>query len=451
MKEKIEPLEDGFKIVVLGNDARAAAMIQALCGKGIWILAIGDKINPQISRIAQWNIAAKNLLQIAQLIKDWGAELAIVGSEKYLLPVDDGAGGSIVDMLEREGISVASPGYFPSLIELDKAWMIELAIKCGMEKFLPESRIFHGIASISAAQKTIDDFGDVAVKPAGLTGGKGVKVSGVQLENKTAAKNYAEDLLRKGHKVIIQKRVFGGEFSLQGFVYKSGFIAFAPLVMDYKLLYDGDTSIKLNPNTGGMGSKSYADGLLPNVNKKMRARAQEIIKRIVVAIEEKTGEYYKGMIYGQFMLGEDGKLYLIEINARLGNSEALNILPLLPEGDFLRICRDMVSDNPVCPEICFRKKAVVVKYVVPRGYPGSSCPVEVNLRKTDKPVELFFGGIAEDEECNLVTDGSRAVAVRAEADDVSMAAKIVNGAIPEIFEDCFGELHWRPNIGLENY
>ncbi len=452
MKDK-KLVEDGFKVAVLGDDARALAMIKALDGDGVVILAIGDKINPQTAEIAQWNVAAKDPLQIAQLIEAWGAELVIIGTEKYLLPIDDGAGGSIVDTLERAGIAVASPGYIPSLIELDKAWMIKLAIKYGMAKFLPESRVFQGAASVSAAQKAIDELESVAVKPAELTEGKGVKVTGIQFAGNSEAKKYTKELLLKKHKVIIQKKISGDEFSLQGFVYdKCGFIAFAPLVVDYKLLYDDDIGIRLNPNTGGMGSKNYADGFLPNVNREICSQAKEIIKRIVSAIEEETGEGYKGMIYGQFMLGEDGRIYLIEINARLGNSEALNILPLLPKGDFLNICRDMVAsdDNPICPEIRFRKKASVVKYVVPRGYPASSRPVVINLRETDKQVELFFGGIKE-EEGLLITDGSRAIAVRAEADTVPEASEIINGAIPEIFEDCIEELHWRPCIGLENH
>jgi len=198
----VEPTEDCFKVVVLGNGARELAMVEALYGKGVEIMVIGEKINPQIACLVQWNVATKDPQQIEQLIIAWGAELVLVGSEKYLLPVDANNQISLVDILESEGIPVAAPGYLPSLVELDKSWLIDLLVTRGFKAILPESVICcWGSLDIYLALKTIDNFGEVAIKPAGLTGGKGVKVSGMQLKDKEAAKDYAKALLLEGHNI----------------------------------------------------------------------------------------------------------------------------------------------------------------------------------------------------------------------------------------------------------
>lgn len=442
-------MEDNLRIAILGNGAREAAMTQSLLGEGVQILAIGEKINPQIARMVRWNIATSNPLRIVQLLEDWKAELAVIGSEKYFLPIGARKQRSLVNILESEGIAVVAPTYLPSLIELDKAWMVKLLVKYGMEKYLPESRIFKGTGKIRAACDLINLWQDVAVKPAGLTGGKGVKVTGEQLKNKKAAEEYAAGLLSDRQTIVIQRKMTGREFSVQGFVDAYGFIAFAPPVMDYKKLYDGN--VTPNPNTGSMGSANDANGLF-FVSEAYLKQAQNALRLVILAIEEETGIHYKGFIYGQFMLTFDGRLVLIEINARLGDPEAMNILPLLKQKiRFTDICLGIVNGTLSEVKIKFKKEAEVVKYVVPYGYALEKNPktVLLKLQKTNLPVEAHFGGVKEDYYGNLLTTGSRAVAVRAGGKNIPEAAATTNDAIRKIFVDCLGKLHWRPGIGLE--
>ncbi len=470
------------RIAVVGTGAREARMAQSLLGSDAEILSIGENINPQIVRMVSWNVATSDLSQIAQLIEYWQADLAIIGSEKYLGSIDGKRPESIVDVLEKKGIPVVAPAYLPSQVELNKAWLIELMKRYDLGVFLPESRIFEGASFVADAFKTIEEFGDVAIKPASPTGGKGVKVMGMQLQTLNEAKLYARELLLKGEKIIIQRKICGREFTLQGFVYNSGLVVFAPLVMDFKLLYEDGAEVANNPNTGGMGSISYPDGRLPFVNESIVGQAQGITKKIIVSTEEETGICYKGMISAQFMVSEDGKLYLVEINARLGDSEAMNILPLLPKGAFLKICSEIVSDEPDCTEVVFEKKACVVVYVVPVGYPGGSSPVNIELNGAglnahfasrfavenkegnliipcalgsveidpdvaEHKVQIFFAGITEDDKENFFTTGSRAIAVVALDDDFDKAADTVQQSIAEIFDKYAHGLHWRKDIG----
>ena len=55
----------------------------------------------------------------------------------------------------------------------------------------------------------------LAVKPAGLTGGKGVKVMGPHLADHEAASDYARELLRAAGTVLIEERIDGAEFTIQ--------------------------------------------------------------------------------------------------------------------------------------------------------------------------------------------------------------------------------------------
>ena len=95
---------------------------------------------------------------------------------------------------------------------------------------------------------------------------------------------------------------------------------------------------------------------------------------------KKFGERYIGVLYGGFMVTEDG-VKVIEYNARFGDPEAMNALSLL-ETDLLTIFNAMVSGDLDDVDVKFKNQATVCKYAVPIGYPtdpvkGSSVDVSM--------------------------------------------------------------------------
>ena len=58
---------------------------------------------------------------------------------------------------------------------------------------------------------------------------------------------------------------------------------------------------------------------------------------------------------------------IIEINARFGDPEAMNVLPLLST-DFIDLCMSMIDESLSEKKIKLEKKSTVCKYVVPEGY-----------------------------------------------------------------------------------
>lgn len=149
-------------------------------------------------------------------------------------------------------------------------------------------------------------------------------------------------------RVLIEEKAVGEEFTIQAFCDGSTIVP-TPAVQDHKRLLPGDEG----PNTGGMGSYSDASGILPFMDRNDYEEAVSVLQRIVEAMKSE-GRDYRGVIYGQFMLTGEGPK-VIEINARWGDPEAMNILPLL-KTDFVDICLAMVGEIS-SKRVDFEKKA----------------------------------------------------------------------------------------------
>jgi len=208
-----------------------------------------------------------------------------------------------------------------------------------------------------------------------------------------------------GAGVIIEEKAVGEEFTQMVFCDGSN-ISPMPLVQDHKRAYEGD----VGPNTGGMGSYTDADHLLPFVTENERKEALDIIQKIVDALR-REGCTYRGPMYGQFMLTLDGPK-IIEINARFGDPEAMNVLPIL-ESSFTDVCMAMATGT-LKNEAKFRKEATVCKYVVPEGYGVKSkagLPISVDEKNVKKcGAEVFYANV-DVIDGKLVTGTSRSVGV----------------------------------------
>ncbi|NOR48191.1 MAG: phosphoribosylamine--glycine ligase, partial [Methanosarcinaceae archaeon] len=294
--------------------------------------------------------------------------------------------------------------------------------------------IFGVFTEKSEMDAFIDKVGNVAVKPAGLTGGKGVKVMGDQLPDIGAAKVYAASLL-EGDSVVIEENLVGEEFTLQAFVDGKS-LAFSPTVQDHKRAFEGD----LGPNTGGMGSYTNTGALLPFLVSDDVEQAKQIMKDTVRALYDETGVLYKGTLYGQFMLTKDGPK-VIEFNARFGDPEAMNVLPLL-ETDYVDVISAIADGTLANLDVKFSEKATVCKYAVPAGYPDNPTKDSEVIAGDIGDALLFYSSVYE-KDGKVYTTGSRAVAVVGMADSIADAEAIAQNALDNIE----GDLHSRRDIG----
>ncbi|MCA1813840.1 MAG: phosphoribosylamine--glycine ligase [Halobacteriales archaeon] len=403
------------RVLLLGGGAREHAMAQALAKSGAELFVLSKARNPGLARLAKdVKLAPEtDVKAVAEAAKQWRVELALSGPEA---PLEAGCTDALADM----GVRLASPGKLAAEVETSKAYLRGLMARHGIAGAV-RSQLF---ASPEGLKDAIRGFGTVAIKPVGLTGGKGVKVSGDQLRTPDEAEQYAKDCLaqRVGGTggVLVEEKLEGEEFTLQAFSDGTRIEAM-PVVQDHKRAFEGDAG----SNTGGMGSYTDSDGLLPFLTRNDVQTARGIVQEIVTALA-KEGRPYRGPIYGQFMLTGQGPK-VIECNARFGDPEAMNVLGLLA-GDYLEVC-EQVADGSLKPgAVRFESLATVCKYVVPPGYgeAGGKAGIEVFADERaileDAGARLFWANVHEDKG-RITTGTSRACAVLAKAPTLAEAER----------------------------
>ncbi|MDN5319737.1 MAG: phosphoribosylamine---glycine ligase [Thermococcaceae archaeon] len=415
-----------MRVLLVGAGGRESAIAEAL-SKDAELYVVAKHKNPGIMRLAKdYGLAKETDVQkVLDFALKWGVDLAFIGPEA---PLEKG----IVNVLEENGTPTVGPTKEAAQLETNKAFARQL-----MEKYkIPGRKLFRVFDDIEEMKAWIDEFGKpVVVKPLGLTGGKGVKVVGYQLKDNEEAKEYAKALIEKDGKVLIEERTDGVEFTFQVFTDGKKVIPM-PLAQDYPHAYEGD----VGPITGGMGSYSCEDHLLPFVSKEDYQKAFETLKKTVEAMS-KEGIPYKGILYGQFMLAND-EPKIIEFNARFGDPEAMNVLPIL-KTSLVEIGEGIIDGNLKKAE--FEQKATVVKYVAPKGYPTD--PIRgVRLQISEDKIreegaKVYYASI--DESFTML--GSRALAIVGIADSLEEAEKIASHGIKHVN----GEIFYRTDVGTQ--
>mgnify|MGYP001608414420 CR=1 FL=1 len=425
--------------LLVGNGAREHIIAEKAVESGAKLFSCMAYMHPGISRLCEKSGGAYkicdiyNPFEVAEFAGSQGIGLAFASPDEVLAK-------GVSDGLIRKGIPCASPTQAASRIEWDKAYARELLSSHNVPG-MPKFGIFLDEAE---AAEFIDAVGDVAVKPAGLTGGKGVKVTGFQLKDGQEAKAYAREVLQSGMgglpQVVLEEKLVGEEFTLQSFVDGKSFIPM-PLVQDFKLAYEGDIGL----NTGGMGSYSCADGLLPFVSRDVYSQALLTVKGAIGALAAE-GARFRGVLYGQFMLTRDGPK-LIEFNARFGDPEAMNVLSVF-DGNLVDVFRAISTGNlSACrAQARFKPMASVCKYLVPDGYPEK--PLKGQLIKIAGTIpgniRHYFASVYE-KEGQIYTTGSRAVGLVGVAPTLEEAEKIAESGT-SLFT---GRLRHRSDIAKE--
>ncbi|MFW6041061.1 MAG: phosphoribosylamine--glycine ligase [Thermoplasmatota archaeon] len=426
-----------MKILTVGGGAREHTIVKALVDSGGEVYAAMGNKNPGIARLSEEYLLEKgtNIGKVTEWAEEKNVELAVIGPEAPL-------GKGIVNALEKKGISCASPYKGAARIETSKEFMRNLMAKYD----LPGSVDYHVFDNI----EDIEDFlahyeGEVAVKPVGLTGGKGVKVMGEHLNNKKEVIDYCRTVLadKIGGKsrLILEEKLVGEEYTLQVFTDGKNLIPM-PLVQDHKRLFEGDEG----PNTGGMGSYSQANGLLPFVNREIYDESVNIIEETLKALQEE-GVEYKGVLYGQFMLTSKGPK-IVEFNCRWGDPEAMNVLPLL-KNNYVKLCKNIAEGDISGLDVSFEKKASVCKYVVPEGYgidpvPGNELELDEEAINSEG-AQLYYASVDE-KGGKVFTTTSRSMAVVGFSKTLEEAEKISERSLQHIKGE---KIHMRHDIGKQ--
>jgi len=422
-----------MRVLAVGGGAREHAIVEALTRSDADVFACMKNSNPGISRKAKSFalIEETDVPKVVGFARSSNAELAIIGPEA---PLESG----LSDGLRAAGVLTASPSKAAAMIETSKSFMREL-----LAKHRIRGSVQYEIAgSVQEVRKALDHLGTgIVMKPIGLTGGKGVKVFGEHMLSEKEVIAYAEEIFSRriggSAKLVIEEKLVGEEFTVQAFCDGKNVVPM-PAVQDHKRAYEGDKG----PNTGGMGSYSQADGLLPFLRREEYDAAVSIMLSVVSALKKEDAEY-RGTMYGQFMLTRHGPK-VIEFNARFGDPEAMNVLSLL-ESDFSIICTRMATGRISRKDARFMPKASVCKYVVPEGYGTKSIAgeeIKVDEASISREGALVYYANVNEKDGKVYTTSSRSVGIVGVADTIEEAERIAENGISHVQ----GRIHVRHDI-----
>ncbi len=423
-------------ILLIGNGAREHALAEAITRSAQKpnLFSFMKSNNPGIASLSE-NIklgSYADLESITGFAAENKIEFAVIGPED---PLNNGA----ADALTKINIPSVGPTKSLARLETSKSFTRNLVKKYNIPGN-PQFKVFNAIDGV---EDFLNQLEGIVIKPDGLTSGKGVLVQGDHFVTKEEALRLCTKILKESSSLIIEEKFDGEEFSLQCLCDGKTVVA-TPLVQDHKRRFEGDKG----PNTGGMGSYSLPDHSMPFLKGQDLQDGLEITRQVAAALLKETGSPYKGIMYGGFIATKTG-VKLLEYNARFGDPEAMNILPLL-KTDFVEICRHIIAGTLDTIKIEFEHKATVCKYVVPKGYglpadhpDAASSKAKIEIGDVGK-ARLYYSSVDKKED-GLYLSSSRAIGIVGIADNLADARKIAEEGVKAVK----GPVAYRTDIGTD--
>jgi phosphoribosylamine--glycine ligase len=422
------------RILLVGNGAREHVIAETLkrSHQACELFVFATANNPGLRSLAaevEITDSLSNFDHLKKFAEKINPHFAIIGPDN---PIGDGAADALLEL----GIRSVAPLKSLARLESSKGFTRELVKKYG----IPGNPKFKTFTSTDGMREWMEELGEYVVKADGLMGGKGVQLSGEHLATVADGIAYAGSCIELQGQVVIEEKFVGVEFSLMHFVDGKSVIDM-PVVQDHKRAFEGDTG----PNTGGMGTYSDFNHSLPFLTPKDLSDAHEISVAVNAALLEETGQAFKGIMYGGFMAVKDG-VRLIEYNARFGDPEVMNVLPIL-KTDFIALCESLLDQKLGEMNIEFENKATVVKYLVPEGYPDhpkKGEKIQVDVERLPAGVLMYYASVDQQED-GLTLSSSRALAFVGIGDTLQEAEALAENAVKSVQ----GPVYHRKDIGTD--
>lgn len=365
---------------------------------------------------------------------------------------DDAVAQGLTDVLTQAGFAVFGPTKAAAQIEWDKAWAREFMRKNSIP--IPKFKICHsqseGITFIKSQKK-----GEWFIKASGLAAGKGslyAASNSQAIEQIIKMKNFGQ----AAKTYLIEQCLIGEEFSSFAIVDGKNFILVGH-AQDHKRVFNGD----VGPNTGGMGCSSPPVVITPKIEQQI----QSIFKKTAEGLV-KIDRPYRGVLYLGGMIS-NGKIYVIEFNARWGDPEAQVIIPSI-KNDFYELADKIINGNLSKIKIAKDRFYRVAVTAASRGYPDDYSQVvgkqifglDSLLRHPDpftrhpdpelvegegSQVMIFGAGVKKSGK-EFLANGGRLFYVLAEGKNIVDARQKAYNALSLTYIEG-NNLHYRTDIG----
>ncbi len=416
-----------MKILVLGSGGRE----HALC----WKLKQSPRVTAVFCAPGNGGIAEVATC-VPHKISEHDALVAFAKSEGIGLTVvgpDDALAAGIVDRFQSEGLRVFGPTQSAARLESSKVFAKEFMFRHGIPTAASGQFSSAQEARAFAAKMNTP----IVVKASGLALGKGVIIAATHAEADAAIREIMEE--RKfgdaGAEVVIEEFLEGEECSIHALVDGRSFLLF-PSAQDHKRALDGDQGL----NTGGMGTFSPADKVLPPALEQ-RVRV-EVLERFVAGAHA-DGLDFRGMLFPGLMITKDGPKVL-EFNCRFGDPETQVLLTRL-ESDLVDLLEATIDQRLDAVSARWKPEAAVCVIMASGGYPGAYAGGKTiaGLEKAD--AKVFHAGTKKGGD-SFVTAGGRVLGVTALAPTLAQARDRAYSAVKQI---TFDGAQYRTDIGAK--
>ncbi|MDE1769069.1 MAG: phosphoribosylamine--glycine ligase [Thaumarchaeota archaeon] len=371
------------------------------------------------------DISSEDIEGLATFAKENNC-VTVVGPE---VPLSMG----IVDEFTKRGLRIFGPTKSAAQLESSKIWAKNFMKRNGI--LTARFEVFDDPKKAIEYAKSVDY--PLVVKADGLAAGKGVIVCNDSSEVIDAIdkilvkKNFGN----AGSNIILEERIDGVEASF--IALSDGNTAYQMATsQDHKRIYDNDKG----PNTGGMGTYSPT----PVIDD---ATANEIQKNVIektISSMKKEGIVFKGFLYAGIML-KDGKPYVLEFNARMGDPECQPIMMRM-DSDLIDYIQASIDGTlSTLSPISWKKQSAVCVILASKGYPESYPKNEEILGLDDStPNSQVFHSGTRKEGGKVLTSGGRVLGVTAVGDTLEFAIKNAYARVDKI---SWPSKYYRTDIG----
>ncbi len=418
-----------MRVLVIGGGGREHAIIDALSRSSkVTALFCAPGNGGTALQGTNVNIELFDPVYIVEWAEANAIDLVVVGPED---PLVVGA----VDICLASGIPAFGPKAAGAHIEGSKSFAKDLMAKYD----IPTAK--YGVFDTSEeAMEYLDTLiAPVVVKADGLAAGKGVVVATDLIKARAAVTECFEGRYGDaGQRVVIEEFLQGPECSLLVFTDGKTVLPMVP-AQDHKRAYDNDEG----PNTGGMGVYSP----VPVVDEATLAQMTAIMEQTVAAFVSE-GIDYRGVLYGGFILTDDGPKVL-EYNARFGDPETQVVLPRL-KTDIVDVFMASIEQRLDELTLEWSDDAAVSVVLASGGYPDvyekGKAIKGIDAAERIEGVRVYHAGTVLAKDGTVFTNGGRVLNVTAVAPTLAEARSRAYEAVDLI---SFQDMQYRTDIGLK--